>query len=242
MTASSANQDEHAERKLAFSLPDPAQVVDQSPGAVSLIGVDLHPHESVWMLESQNDRFLFVHGGSGRVEFDDGEVVKLPDEIPMAVFLPAGSAMLLGSSTAGLHGVLGEAARSCDVHAPLGEIDRVRRVDDATDDQATSKRAFSTLFGPENGSTRATMFVGHVPPGQAPWHFHQYDEMVWIWQGQGRFRLNGSQEAVGPGSIFRIRPRQVHIVANDGDNDLLLVGLFTPAGSPAAAYLAGPRR
>lgn len=157
--------------------------MDQSHGNVSLTGMEIHPHESVRMLESQTDRFLFVHGGSGRVEFDDGAVVKLPDEIPTAVFLPAGSAILLGSSRAGLQVVLGEAAPSCDVHAPLGDIDRIRRVDDATVDPATSGRAFVTLFGPENGSTRATMFVGHVPPGEAPWHFHQYDEMVWIGRG-----------------------------------------------------------
>jgi hypothetical protein len=35
-----------------------------------------------------------------------------------------------------------------------------------------------------------------------------------------------------------MRPRQVHILENLGAADLVLLGFFTPAGSPAAAYLA----
>ena len=95
------------------------------------------------------------------------------------------------------------------------------------------------LFGPHNGSTRATLFVGHVPPGAAPWHFHLYDEIVWIRSGRGRFHTRDGSEPLAPGSAFRIRPREVHIVENTSPTDeLVVVGLFTPAGSPSAAYLA----
>jgi hypothetical protein len=46
-------------------------------------------------------------------------------------------------------------------------------------------------------------------------------------------------EPFGPGAAFRIRPREVHIVENTSATDeLVVVGLFTPAGSPSAAYLA----
>ena len=31
---------------------------------------------------------------------------------------------------------------------------------------ATGKRSFQVLYGPHNGSTRATLFVGYVPPGR----------------------------------------------------------------------------
>ena len=43
---------------------------------------------------------------------------------------------------------------------------------------------------------------------------------------------------LGPGSAFRLRPREVHIVENtSADRELTIIGLFTPAGSPSAAYL-----
>ena len=105
---------------------------------------------------------------------------------------------------------------------------------------ATGKRSFQILFGPQNGSTRATLFVGYVPPGAAPWHFHLYDEIVWIWRGEGRFHTGAGAEPLGAGSAFRISPREVHIVENTSATDeLVVLGLFTPAGSPSAAYLTG---
>ena len=58
------------------------------------------------------------------------------------------------------------------------------------------------------------MFVGYVPPGKAPWHYHLYDEIVWIWRGPGRYHLGDEVEPLEDGSAFRITPREVHIVEN----------------------------
>jgi uncharacterized cupin superfamily protein len=103
---------------------------------------------------------------------------------------------------------------------------------------ATGARSFEILLGPHVGSTRATLFVGHVPPGKAPWHYHLYDEIVWIPHGPGRLHVGDAVEDLGPGAAFRLRPREVHIVENASpDRELTLVGIFTPAGSPSAAYL-----
>jgi quercetin dioxygenase-like cupin family protein len=77
-----------------------------------------------------------------------------------------------------------------------------------------------------------------VPPGKAPWHFHLYDEIVWILEGPGRLHLVTGVDELSEGSAFRLRPREVHIVENAGPGTLELLGLFTPAGSPSAAYLA----
>ena len=127
----------------------------------------------------------------------------------------------------------------CDRHAALGPRARTVVPGEVDAESATGKRSFEVLYGPHNGSTRATLFVGHVPPGAAPWHFHLYDEIVWIWRGEGRFRTRDGSEPLAPGSAFRIRPREVHIVENtSATEELVVVGLFTPAGSPSAAYLA----
>ena len=119
-----------------------------------------------------------------------------------------------------------------------GPRETVARIDDAETSAATGARSFQVLFGPHNGSTRATLFVGFVPPGLTPWHFHQYDEIVWIPDGPGRLHLGDEVEELAAGAAFRLRPREVHIVENaSADRELTIVGVFTPAGSPAAAYL-----
>jgi uncharacterized cupin superfamily protein len=122
----------------------------------------------------------------------------------------------------------------------MGPAETVVAIDRVEAGSATGKRSFQVLFGPHNGSTRATLFVGYVPPGAAPWHFHLYDEIVWIWRGEGRFHTAAGAEPLGPGSAFRLSPREEHIVENtSATEELVVLGLFTPAGSPSAAYLAG---
>jgi quercetin dioxygenase-like cupin family protein len=121
----------------------------------------------------------------------------------------------------------------------MGAFDRVVAIDHVEPGKATGSRSFQVLFGPHNGSTRATMFAGYIPPGKAPWHYHLYDEIVWVWRGSGRFHLEqGGVEELPEGAAFRLSPREVHIVENlSPDTELAVLGIFTPAGSPSAAYL-----
>ena len=76
-------------------------------------------------------------------------------------------------------------ARETDLHAPMGTRERIVAAAQVEPGKATGSRSFQVLFGPHNGCMRATMFVGYVPPGAAPWHYHLYDEIVWIWRGPG---------------------------------------------------------
>ena len=122
--------------------------------------------------------------------------------------LAAGSAALLlegeeATLEAGADGIslvrvtLGAAT---DLHAPMGPRERIVEIDHVEPGKATGSRSFQVLFGPHNGSTRATMFVGYVPPGKAPWHYHLYDEIVWIWRGPGRYHLGDDVEPLENGS------------------------------------------
>jgi len=125
-----------------------------------------------------------------------------------------------------------------DLHAPMGAREHVVEVNAVEPGKATGSRSFQILFGPHNGSRRATMFIGYVPPGRAPWHYHLYDEICWIWRGPGRYHLGDEVEELPDGSAFRITPREVHIVENvSTDRELAILGIFSPAGSPSAAYL-----
>ena len=119
----------------------------------------------------------------------------------------------------------------------MGHRDLVTSLGDADAQAATGSRSFQILFGPHNGSTRATLFAGFIPPGNAPWHYHLYDEIVWVPDGPGRLHLEGGSDELTAGAAFRLRPRQVHIVENASDSEMTIIGIFTPAGSPSAAYL-----
>jgi len=185
--------------------------------------------------EPDHDSLLYVVAGAGSLALE-GDVVDLRTG-SAALFL-AGEMVTIeaDSELALLQATVGPEA---DRHAPLGTRELVVDVDDASASQATGARSFRVLFGPRNGSTRATLFAGDLPPGRAPWHYHLYDEIVWIPEGPGRVHRRDSDEALAAGAAFRLRPREVHIVENSSpDREMTVIGIFTPAGSPAAAYLA----
>ncbi|MBM3678730.1 MAG: cupin domain-containing protein [Actinobacteria bacterium] len=181
------------------------------------------------------DTLLFVAGGTGSVE-RDGQ--SLPLATGSSVLVPAGSSAGVAAGADGLAVVEGTVGPACDLHAPMGPTAVLAQLDHVEPGKATGSRSFQVLFDAGNGSTRATLFVGHIPPGKAPWHYHLYDEIVWVVAGEGRLHLGDTVEELGPGSAFRLHPREVHIVENTrADRELSVLGLFTPAGSPSAAYL-----
>ena len=181
------------------------------------------------------DTLLFVYEGSGSVELDDLSTALTAGS---ASLIPAGHSATLRGNGLPLMALSALVGLGCDAHAPLGATALTAAVDRSASHAATGSRSFQVLFGPENGCTRATLFVGYVPPGRAPWHFHQYDEIVWCWNGAARYHLAQGVSELRSGDAVRVRPREVHVIENVGESDLVLLGLFTPAGSPSAAYLA----
>ena len=178
-----------------------------------------------------HDVLLFCFGGSGFIGDD-----RLTEGT--AALLLQGEEASIVAVGHGLSLIRVTVGAETDLHAPMGPRARVVEVNAVEPGKATGSRSFQILFGPHNGSRRATMFVGYVPPGRAPWHYHLYDEICWIWRGPGRYHLGGEVEELPDTSAFRITPRQVHIVENtSADRELAILGIFTPAGSPSAAYL-----
>jgi mannose-6-phosphate isomerase-like protein (cupin superfamily) len=89
---------------------------------------------------------------------------------------------------------------------------------------------------------QVTQFVGSIPPGRAPDHFHEYEEVLFILRGEGRMWAGESNTPIGPGSCVYLPKRQVHCVENTGSGELRLLGVFFPAGSPAVRYEAADER
>jgi len=103
-------------------------------------------------------------------------------------------------------------------------------------DSATAGRQFRLLATPEVGCTSVTQFVGYIPVGRAPDHFHTYDEVVYVLEGEGALHIGGETAALKPGSAVHLPARLVHCLENTGPGEMQVLGVFRPAGSPAEAY------
>jgi mannose-6-phosphate isomerase-like protein (cupin superfamily) len=100
----------------------------------------------------------------------------------------------------------------------------------------TADRWYRVLVDDELGSTNATQFVGSIPPGRAPDHFHHYEEVLFILKGEGRMWAGATSTPIKPGSCIYLPKGQVHCVENTGTDELRLLGVFYPAGSPSVRY------
>jgi mannose-6-phosphate isomerase-like protein (cupin superfamily) len=100
--------------------------------------------------------------------------------------------------------------------------------------EVTGDRRFRVLFGPGNGCSAATQFVGEIPPGRAPEHSHPYDEVVLVLEGEGVLHAGPADHPLGPGRCVHLPPGQAHCLENTGRTTLRVLGVFHPGGSPAS--------
>ena len=121
-----------------------------------------------------------------------------------------------------------------DHSAPVGSAPIVRLSDRRA--LPTADRWYRVLVDEEIGSEQVTQFVGSIPPGRAPDHFHEYEEVLFILRGEGRMWAGETNTPIAPGSCIYLPKRQLHCVENTGTGELRLLGVFYPAGSPAVRY------
>ena len=211
--------------------PFDVRALEGSPLALRTLTVG--PVMTATLGEPEHDSLLYRFAGSGLLSVGTESA---PVQARSAGLVLAGEEAMLSASDE-LEAIVATVRPDADLHAPMGARELAVSLDEADAETATSARSFQILFGPHNGSSRATFFAGFIPPGKAPWHYHLYDEIVWVPQGPGRLHLAEGEHALGPRSAFRLRPRQVHVVENAGTSEMTIIGVFTPAGSPSAAYL-----
>lgn len=175
--------------------------------------------------EDEADEVLYVLSGAGRLRAGGAEHELRPG---VAAFVAAGRDWAADGDAR---------AVSVLVHDP--EPSRGHAVIDLAAVErgtATAGRQFLLAATPACGCASATQFVGLVPPGRAPDHFHRYDEVIYVLEGEGMLEVDGEQAPLGPGTCVHLPRTRVHCLANTGDTELRLLGVFRPAGSPAEAY------
>lgn len=101
---------------------------------------------------------------------------------------------------------------------------------------ATGDRQFRYVVNRAAGCQSATQFVGYVPPGRAPEHYHTYGELAFILEGAGTLHIDGGSYPFSPGSCLAFPAKECHSVENQSDGTVRVLGVFVPAGSPAEAY------
>ena len=122
---------------------------------------------------------------------------------------------------------------------PLAGSGSFVRFSDQPTERADDGRWFRVLVDQETAGARVTQFLGAIPPGRAPDHFHEYEEVLCVLEGRGRFWAGETHAAIRPGSCVFLPRGQPHCVENTGDGELRLLGVFYPSGSPAVRYSPG---
>jgi len=177
-------------------------------------------------VEADADEVLYVLEGSGRATLA-GETHPLNPGT--AVFVGRGTAWNADGDGRAVSVLVHDPPPASATHAVLD----LTMVEKGT---ATAGRQFVLGARPDNGCASVTQFIGLVPPGRAPDHFHTYDEVIYILEGEGALHIDGESAPLRPGSCVHLPARAVHCLENTGDSELRLLGVFRPAGSPAEAY------
>jgi quercetin dioxygenase-like cupin family protein len=178
------------------------------------------------------EEVLFVLDGSGTLTLDGREYVVEPES--GAYLAPDERYELRGSLTAVAVRISDPEQAESAGGGPTRTV--VRRLDEQQAQAATGAREFRIVADPATGLRSATHFVGYIPVGRAPDHFHTYDEVIHVLDGEGIIHVDGDERSLGPGTAIELPARTVHCLENTGDRVMRVVAVFRPAGSPAAAY------
>jgi mannose-6-phosphate isomerase-like protein (cupin superfamily) len=174
---------------------------------------------------------LFVLEGRGAIHVKGQS---LPLEPEAGVYLPPGSEFTLESSEAAPLRVV--AVRVPDPSPGPPSPAAVSRLADQALEPATTQRRFRIVANPANGLRSATHFVGYIPTDRAPDHFHTYDEVIYVLDGEGVMHAGAFSGPVSAGACIQLPARTVHCLQNTGTEPMRIVAVFRPAGSPAAAF------
>jgi mannose-6-phosphate isomerase-like protein (cupin superfamily) len=172
------------------------------------------------------DEVLYVLKGSGTATIDGAQHVLKPGS---ALFVSSGTPWQVDGEVRAVS-VLVHGAEPSDISHAVVDLEAVET------GTATAGRQFLLGLTPESGCASVTQFVGLVPPGRAPDHFHTYDEVIYVLEGEGTLFIGGEEAELRPGTCVHLPARLVHCLANTGETELRLLGVFRPAGSPAEAY------
>lgn len=207
--------------------------------AISLRVLELPAGAAATLRNETADEVLYVIAGTGTAILDGRRHALSPDR---GVYLPPSTALEIEAVN-----TLTIVSSQCpDDGGALDGYDPGHAVSGETlvvfmNDRPvlrTGDRWYREVINEDARSTQVTQFVGGIPPGRAPDHFHEYEEVIVILNGTGTMWAGKSSTPIESGSCIFLPRRQVHCVENHGHGEMVLLGVFYPAGSPAVRYAA----
>ncbi len=80
------------------------------------------------------------------------------------------------------------------------------------------------FVGVDQGDVNISVFLLNALPGRGPGpHRHPYDEVQFIREGRGLYKVDGKEFEAGAGDILVIKAGEVHEFKNIGDTPLVQV-------------------
>ena len=178
-----------------------------------------------------SEETLFVLEGTGRLHIRGEAHALAPD---VGIYLPPGSEGEFENTGEGPLRLV--AVRVPDPSPGPPTPANASRLDDQDAQPATTDREFRIVADPATGLRSATHFVGYIPTERAPNHFHTYDEVIYVLEGEGTMEAGPFSRPVRAGSCIQLPARTVHCLSNSGTGPMRIAAVFRPAGSPAAAF------
>jgi mannose-6-phosphate isomerase-like protein (cupin superfamily) len=182
-----------------------------------------------------HDEVLYVIEGSGAAIIDGEGHALTPDH---GIYLPPGQTLTLNGTLTLVSTRCPATPRPRDLETPQPRNPATIQIVPMSSrpKQQTADRWYREIINDEAGSVEVTQFVGSIPPGRAPDHYHLYEEVLCILDGHGAMWAGMTSTPITRGSCIFLPHGQVHCVENRGDGELRLLGVFYPAGSPAVRY------
>jgi mannose-6-phosphate isomerase-like protein (cupin superfamily) len=197
--------------------------------------IHVEPGSTAGFPPAQGDDVLFVLAGKGRLRLGaaDDDHALVPET---GVYVRPGESYEIVADGDETLEVVAVEIPDPPTGIELGERRVTLNLNDAEAQQATANREFRLVVTPEAGCPSITQFVGYIPVGRAPDHFHTYDEVLYVLSGEGVLHIGDSHEPVKAGACIHFSPELVHSLENSGTEPMQVLGVFRPAGSPSEAY------
>jgi mannose-6-phosphate isomerase-like protein (cupin superfamily) len=181
----------------------------------------------------EREEVLFVVTGTGTLVLEGAEH---PLEPEMGAYVRPGERYVVDNPGPGELTVVSVLAPRPDEPANGARKVTVRAADMPLE-PAGKDREFRYVVNSAAGCRDVTQFVGKIPPGRAKTHYHLYDEVIYILEGEGVLHLEGHDDTpIAAGSCIHLPPPLPHCLENTGNGWLRVLGVFHPSGSPAEAY------
>jgi mannose-6-phosphate isomerase-like protein (cupin superfamily) len=173
---------------------------------------------------------LYVVGGHGRLHLN-GETHEL--EPDTGVFVAAGETFAVDNDGPDQLEVVEVGVPQ---ESPPAENRRVLvHYRDQQDESASSDRDFRCLVNEDAGIAEVTQFIGTIQPGREPMHSHEYDEVLYVVEGEGVVHWDdGRAIAVRRGSCIHFPVLKPHTLENTLTTPMRVMGVLHPQLSPAS--------